>query len=105
MYAIIEDSGQQYKVTQGDVIHVDLRDLEENAKTLEFSRVLLVADGENVKIGAPALEGAKVVAEIENPLFKDEKLRIFKYKRRKGYRHRAGHRQKYIEVRISQIVA
>jgi large subunit ribosomal protein L21 len=105
VYAIIEDSGQQFKVSQGDVIRVDLRDLDENAKTIEFSSVLLVADGENVKIGNPAVAGAKVVAEIANPLVKGEKLRIFKYKRRKGYRHRAGHRQKYIEVRISQIVA
>jgi large subunit ribosomal protein L21 len=105
LYAIIEDSGQQFKVSQGDVIRVDLRDLDENAKTIEFSSVLLVADGENVKIGNPAVAGAKVVAEIAKALVKGEKLRIFKYKRRKGYRHRAGHRQKYIEVRISQIVA
>ena len=105
MYAIIEDSGQQFKVSQGDVIRVDLRDLAEDAKTLEFPRVLLVADGENVKIGTPAVDGAKVVADIEDPFVKGDKVRIFKYKRRKGYRHRAGHRQKYIEVRISQIVA
>jgi large subunit ribosomal protein L21 len=67
--------------------------------------VLLVADGENVKIGTPVLEGAKVVGKIEKALVAGEKVRIFKYKRRKGYRLSKGHRQKYTQVRITQIVA
>jgi large subunit ribosomal protein L21 len=105
VYAIIEDSGQQFKVSEGDVVNVDLRELDEGATTIDFSRVLLVADGEKVKIGTPVVEGAKVVGTIEKALFAGEKVRIFKYKRRKGYRLSKGHRQKYTQVRITKIVA
>jgi large subunit ribosomal protein L21 len=105
VYAIIEDSGQQFMVSEGDVVNVDLRELEEGAATIEFPRVLLVADGQNVKIGTPVLEGAKVVGKIEKPLVAGVKVHIFKYKRRKGYRLSKGHRQKYTQVRITQIVA
>jgi len=104
VYAIIEDSGQQFKVSEGDLLRVDLRELSEPAETIEFDRVLLVADGEDIKVGTPLLKGAKVVAEVTKPLAKGEKLRAFKYKRRKTYRRRVGHRQKYTEVRVTQIV-
>jgi len=105
LYAIIEDSGQQFKVSEGDVVRVDLRRLPEDAQTIEFDRVLLVADGQDVRVGTPLVEGAKVLAEVVRPKVPGPKLRVFKYKRRKGYRRRIGHRQKYTEVRITQIVA
>lgn len=104
MYAIIEDSGRQFKVSEGDVLRVDLREGEEKS-AVEFDRVLLVADGGNVRVGTPTVSGAKVVAEVAHALVKGDKLRGFKYKRRKGYRRRFGHRQKYTEVRIIKIVA
>ncbi len=104
MYAIIEDSGQQFKVSEGDVIEVDLRELSEGATTLEFDKVLLVSDGKKLKVGTPVLAGAKVVAGIEDELHAGPKVQSFKYKRRKGYRKRIGHRQKYIQVKVTQIV-
>ena len=94
VYAIIEDSGQQFKVSEGDVLRVDLREPGESPEAVEFDRVLLVADGEKVSIGTPYVAGAK-----------GQKLRVFKYKRRKGSRRRMGHRQKYTELRITKIVA
>jgi len=105
VYAIIEDEGQQYKVSEGDLVRVDLRRPAAASDAVEFSRVLLVADGENVKVGTPLVAGAKVVAEVHQPVLKGEKLRVFKYKRRKGIRSSKGHRQKYTEVRITKIVA
>jgi len=105
LYAIIEDSGQQFKVSEGDVVRVDLRGLPEGTETIEFDRVLLVADGQDVKVGTPLVEGAKVLAEVVRAKVAGPKLRVLKYKRRKGYRRRLGHRQKYTEVRITQIVA
>ena len=107
MYAIIEDSGQQFKVTQGDVIRVDLRELAEDEKQITFNRVLLISgEGDSDrKIGTPVVENAKVVGDVVNPLLKGEKIHIVKYRRRKGYRRHQGHRQKYIEVKIAEIVA
>ncbi len=105
MYAIIEDSGQQFKVIEGDVVSVDLRDVGEEAASIEFDRVLLVADGDDVKVGTPLVAGAKVVAEVVTAKLAGPKLRVFKYKRRKGYHRNKGHRQKYTEVRITKIVA
>ena len=107
MYAIIEDSGTQIKVAKGDVLDIDLRELKENAKTITFDRVLLVGDAESEKpatIGTPYVEGASVKAEIVGPV-KGEKLRIAKYKRRKGYRRKASHRQEYLRVKIDSIKA
>ena len=67
--------------------------------------MLLVSDGKKVTVGTPLVEGAKVVAEVVTPLVKGKKIRVFKYKRRKGYHRNMGHRQKYTEVRITKIVA
>lgn len=104
MYAIIEDSGQQYKVSAGDKIYVDLRDLAEGQQTIEFDRVLALGEGADARIGQPYLEGAKVVGRLDGER-KAEKLKIFKYKRRKNYRRTAGHRQRHLQVTISEIVA
>ena len=104
MYAIIEDSGQQFKVAQGDVLRVDLREAAEQAQ-IEFPRVLLVGDGDNIRVGTPLVDGAKVLGTVEAPIVPGQKVYSFKYKRRKGYRKTIGHRQKYTQVRITQIVA
>ena len=105
MYAIIEDSGQQFKVSAGDVIRVDTRELAEDATQITFDRVLLVSDDGDGKIGAPLVDGAKVVADIQSALVKGPKIDVIKFRRRKGYRRKQGHRQKYIEVKIAEIVA
>lgn len=105
MYAIIEDSGQQFRVREGDELNVDLRDLAEDAKTIEFDRVLLVADDGDIKVGTPLVTGAKVVADILEPLAKGPKVYIYHWRRRKASRTKTGHRQKYVKVRISNISA
>jgi large subunit ribosomal protein L21 len=105
VYAIVEDSGQQFRVSEGDELNVDLRDLAEDAKEVEFDRVLLVADDGDVKVGSPFVDGAKVVAEILDAEVKGPKLYVYRWRRRKGSKNRAGHRQGYLKVRISKIVA
>jgi large subunit ribosomal protein L21 len=105
VYAIIEDSGQQFKVSEGDLVRVDLKRLPEGAQSVEFDRVLLVAEGDRLKVGTPLVEGAKVLAEVTRAVAPGPKIRVYKYKRRKGYRRTRGHRQKYTEVRITRIVA
>ncbi len=107
VYAIIEESGKQFKVNEGDLVKIDLvsSGVLDAEAPLEFTRVLLVSDGESTRVGTPLVDGAKVVAEVVKPLVKGKKVRAFKYKRRKGYHRNMGHRQKYTEVRITQIVA
>ncbi len=105
MYAVIEDSGQQFRVNEGDVLLIDLRDLADGTKKIEFDRVLLVSADGDVKIGTPLVKGAKVVGEVIDPLAKGRKVYIYHWRRRKNSRTKKGHRQKYIQVRITQIVA
>ena len=102
MYAIIEDGGRQYRVSEGDTIEVDRRDLAEGQETLEFDRVLMVGDGEKSVVGQPVVADAKVTARIEGE-FKGEKIVVQHFRRRKDSRTRAGHRQKYLRVRITKI--
>ena len=105
MYAVIEDSGQQFQVQEGDVLEVDLRDLAEDQTEIEFDRVLLVSGDGNVSVGTPVVAGAKVLAEIVDPLVKGQKVFISQFRRRKDSRRRIGHRQKFIQVRVKKIVA
>ncbi len=105
MYAVIEDSGLQFRVSEGDVLNVDLREMDQGAEQIEFDRVLLTSDGDKVKVGTPLVKGAKVVAEILNPSAKGKKIHIFHLRRRKASRRKTGHRQKYIQVRVTKIVA
>ena len=105
MYAVIEDSGQQFQVQEGDVLEVDLRDLAEDQTEIEFDRVLLVSGDGNVSVGTPVVAGAKVLAEIVDPLVKGQKVFISQFRRRKDSRRRIGHRQKFIQVRVKTIVA
>lgn len=101
MYAIIEDSGTQFKVTSGDRIRID-RPYDENTKTVTFDRVLLIGGDGAAKLGTPLVAGATVTADVIR-LAKGPKLDIQKYKRRKGYSRTWGHRQKYTEVKITDI--
>jgi len=105
VYAIIEDSGQQFRVCEGETLNVDLRELPENAQQIEFDKVLLVSGEGDVKVGTPLVEGAKVIADIVEPEAKGPKVHIYRWRRRKASRTKTGHRQKYLQVRISKIVA
>lgn len=103
MYAIFEDSGRQYKVTTGDKIYVDLRDLSEGQATIEFDRVLALGGDDNPRIGQPVLEGARVIAKIAGEVKADKVVGV-KWRRRKNSRKSFGHRQRHLEVTISEIV-
>lgn len=103
MYAVIEESGKQYKVTGGDRILID-RPFDENIKAITFDKVLLVAGEGDARIGAPTVAGATVTAEVLGPA-KGPKVDIVKHRRRKGYERKIGHRQKYVQVKISAINA
>ena len=105
MYAVIEDSGQQFRVQEGDVLDVDLRDLAEDQTEIEFDRVLLVSGDETLSVGTPVVSGAKVVAEVVDPLVKGRKVYISQFRRRKDSRRRIGHRQKFMQIRVKTIVA
>lgn len=103
MYAIIRDRGMQYRVEEGQVLNVALMD---GASEDEFELGdVLVLGGENVVIGAPVVDGAKVFAKVVAGLVKGDKIIVFKYKNKKRYRRRTGHRQKYTRIAISRIVA
>lgn len=104
MYAVIEDSGTQIKVAEGDVIDVDLRDASEG-DAITFDRVLLVGPGEGkATVGTPYVDGASVSAEVVRE-FKDDKIDVIKFKRRKGHRRKHGHRQRYLKVKVTGISA
>lgn len=100
-YAIIEDGGKQYKAIEGATIEVD-RFPAEVGEQVDLERVLLVADGDEVKIGTPFVEGAKVQATVVSQ-FKGPKIIVFKYKPKERYRVKKGHRQFYTRLRIDSI--
>ena len=100
MYAIIEDSGTQFKVTAGDTIKID-RKVGDDEKTVTFDRVLLVAGEGSPKVGSP-IAGATVTAEVIGAV-KGPHVDSIKHRRRKGYYKKIGHRQKYTSVKISAI--
>lgn len=101
MYAIIEEGGKQFKVTSGDTIQID-RAVEGDARNLTFDRVLFVGGEGQPKIGAPLVSGATVTADVIGPV-KGPKVTTVKYKRRKGYHKKIGHRQQYTSVKITGI--
>jgi len=103
VYAIIEDSGTQIRVAEGDVVDIDLRDVDAKRKKIKFDRVLMVGEsGNDAVIGQPYVGGASVTAEILEEV-KGDKINVIKYKRRKGYRRKVGHTQRYLRVRIDEI--
>jgi len=101
MYAVIQTGGKQYRVSEGDVISVEKLKVEASSK-IEFDKVLLIEDGGDVMVGTPYLDAAKVVGSvIENG--RGKKVIIFKYKSKKGYRKKQGHRQPYTMVQVDEI--
>ncbi|TNE53516.1 MAG: 50S ribosomal protein L21 [Bacteroidetes bacterium] len=103
MYAIVEIAGQQFKVQKDQKIFVHRLEAEVGQK-IDFDQVLLVDNGGKVKIGAPAIKGAKVTAEVNEHL-KGDKVIVFRKKRRKGYAKKNGHRQYFTAITISDIKA
>jgi len=103
MYAVVSTGGKQYKVAPGDVLKVEKLDAEEGA-TIELDRVLMVADGDNINIGAPLVEGGKVSAVVKSH-GRGKKIEIMKFRRRKHHQKRTGHRQYYTELEITGISA
>jgi large subunit ribosomal protein L21 len=104
MYVIVEIQGQQFKVEKDQKLYVHHLEGEEGAQ-VEFEKVLLADKDGSVTVGAPVIEGAKVVAEIVNPLIKGDKVLIFHKRRRKGYRKLNGHRQQFSQIVIKEIQA
>ena len=101
MFTIVEQGGFQFKVNKGDTINVPLLDVEKGQEvTLE--KVLLVSDGESVKVGTPEVEGAEVKAKVIDHA-KDDKILVIKKNRRKDYKRKNGHRQDYTELQITSI--
>jgi large subunit ribosomal protein L21 len=103
MYAVIQTGGKQYRVAEGDTLKVEKLAADTGA-TVELDRVLMVADGENVKVGKPYLEGGKVTATVEAH-GRAKKVKILKFRRRKQYLKRQGHRQWYTAIKITGINA
>jgi len=102
-WAVFDDRGRQHKVKKGDTVCIDYRDDVEDGGKVEFKSVLLVRDGERVVVGKPTVEGASVVGHIVRSEVKDRKIEVLRYKRRKRYRRKKGHRQRYTEVMIDEI--
>jgi len=103
MYAVVSTGGKQYKVQKGETLRIEKIQGEVGSK-VTFDKVLLVADGENIRVGQPMVEKAAVQASIVEQ-DKAKKILVFKYKRRKRYRRKAGHRQPYTAIRIDGIEA
>ncbi|MCE0559198.1 MULTISPECIES: 50S ribosomal protein L21 [Motilimonas] len=103
MYAVIQSGGKQHRVTEGQTLRLEKLDLETGA-SVDFEEVLLVANGDDVKVGAPFVAGGKVVAEIVSH-GRGDKVKIVKFRRRKHSRKQAGHRQWFTEVKITAINA
>lgn len=103
MYAVIQTGGKQYKVSPGDIVRVEQLSAKPG-ETVELTDVFLIADGDKVSIGKPALSSAKVTAEVVRE-DRGEKLLIFKHRRRKNFRKTIGHRQDFTELRIKDIKA
>jgi large subunit ribosomal protein L21 len=101
MYAVVVTGGKQYRVMQGETLRVEKIDAEEG-KSIDFTDVLLMGDGDKVTVGAPTIQGAKVTATIKSH-GRLEKVRIIKFRRRKHHRKQMGHRQYFTEIEITGI--
>ena len=103
MYAVVKTGGKQYRVKEGDTLRVEKLEGDKGS-TIELKDVLAVGEGEAVKLGAPAVDNAKVLCEILAQ-GKDKKVLLFKKKRRKGYSKKQGHRQFFTSIKIKEIKA
>lgn len=107
MVAVVKQGGKQYKVSEGDVINIDLTEIAPDAETITLDKVLCVGEGADIKIGTPYVEGAKVIAKFKTTageaVVKGVKLYPSYFRRRKNSRTRVGHRQKYLEAVIEKI--
>ena len=105
MYVIAEIQGQQFKIEQGMKLFVrHIQDVEAGA-SVEFDKILLADNDGQVTVGAPTIDGAKVVCEVKTALVKGDKVIVFKKRRRKGYRKLNGHRQQFTELLVKEVVA
>ena len=103
MFAVFQSGGKQHRVTEGDVVRLELLD-SEPGKEVVFDKVLMVADGEEVNVGAPFLDSGAVKAEVLKSE-RGKKIHVLKFRRRKNYMRRQGHRQWFTEVKITSIKA
>jgi len=103
MYAVLSAGGKQYKVEEGDILRIEKISGEVGA-SVSFDKVLMFSDGEKVRVGAPLIDGISVGGHIVEQ-DKAKKILVFKYKRRKNYRRKQGHRQPYTAVKIDSITA
>jgi len=102
VYAVVETGGKQYRVSAGETVEVEKLPFEVGEQ-IELDRVLLVADGEELHVGQPTVEGARVLATVADHA-KGPKIIVFKYKPKERYRRKKGHRQSYTRLRIEQII-
>ena len=103
MYAVFATGGKQYRATTGDILKIEKLDVEKGA-TVELDQVLMVGEGEDVKVGTPYLKGGKVTATVVDQ-GRGKKVNILKFKRRKHHMKRMGHRQDYTQIEITGIAA
>jgi large subunit ribosomal protein L21 len=104
MYAIFETGGKQYRASVGDKLNIEKFDFPvEEGETVELKNVLMIADGDQVNVGNPTIENAAVVGHVLGNV-KGKKIYIFKSKKRKGYRRKTGHRQKYVRLHVDEII-
>ena len=106
MYAVIEESGGQRRITQGEQILIDLSEAGEAApgSTITFDKVLVIGEaGGQAKVGTPYVKGASVTAEVVDPTVMGEKIHIYKFSEKKAYKNKTGHRQRYTSVKITAI--
>jgi large subunit ribosomal protein L21 len=103
MYAVIQAGGKQYRVVQGSTLKIEKIEAEEGA-SLELDKVLVVADGDDVKVGAPYVDGGKVTATVKSH-GRGKKVTIVKFRRRKHHMKRQGHRQAFTEIEVTGISA
>ncbi|ERP86880.1 MAG: 50S ribosomal protein L21 [Alcanivoracaceae bacterium] len=101
MYAVIKTGGKQYRVEEGDVVRIEKIEVA-TGESVDFDQVLLVANGDDVKVGQPVVDGAKVTAEVLEQ-GRHKKVKIIKFRRRKHHRKQQGHRQWYTAVKITGI--
>ena len=101
MFAVFQSGGKQHRVTEGDVVKLELLNAEPGEEVV-FDKVLMVANGDNVNVGEPYVDGSQVKGEVVR-IDRGKKIRVIKFKRRKNYLRRQGHRQWFTEILVNQV--